>query len=124
MPGSSCKVLYDDRVREMPRRRSKVVMTSDEDLDDEDSQERPQQRNAANARERARMRVLSRAFCRLKTTLPWVSMRSWYDPQSNTHQTSLPFFRVATSKQELMCGRSWNLKLGSVMLLPVIKIYY
>lgn len=53
-------------------------MTSDEDLDDEDSQERPQQRNAANARERARMRVLSRAFCRLKTTLPWVSMRSWY----------------------------------------------
>ncbi|XP_012259856.1 transcription factor 21 [Athalia rosae] len=29
-------------------------------------------RNAANARERARMRVLSKAFCRLKTTLPWV----------------------------------------------------
>lgn len=88
-----CKVLFDDRVREMPRRRSKVVMTSDEDLDDEDSQERPQQRNAANARERARMRVLSRAFCRLKTTLPWVSMRSWYDQQYNTHQTSLPLFR-------------------------------
>ncbi|XP_005992911.1 musculin [Latimeria chalumnae] len=30
------------------------------------------QRNAANARERARMRVLSRAFSRLKTSLPWV----------------------------------------------------
>lgn len=30
------------------------------------------QRNAANARERARMRVLSKAFGRLKTTLPWV----------------------------------------------------
>ncbi|XP_053237940.1 transcription factor 21 [Podarcis raffonei] len=30
------------------------------------------QRNAANARERARMRVLSKAFSRLKTTLPWV----------------------------------------------------
>ena len=32
----------------------------------------PVQRNAANARERARMRVLSSAFCRLKTKLPWV----------------------------------------------------
>nr|SVF01467.1 HLH54F [Aquarius paludum] len=29
-------------------------------------------RQAANARERARMRVLARAFSRLKTTLPWV----------------------------------------------------
>ncbi|XP_055045422.1 transcription factor 21 [Misgurnus anguillicaudatus] len=33
---------------------------------------KPGQRNAANARERARMRVLSKAFSRLKTTLPWV----------------------------------------------------
>ncbi|XP_068198857.1 transcription factor 21 isoform X1 [Antennarius striatus] len=33
---------------------------------------KPVQRNAANARERARMRVLSKAFSRLKTTLPWV----------------------------------------------------
>ncbi|XP_072044756.1 musculin-like [Amphiura filiformis] len=33
---------------------------------------KPVQRNAANARERARMRVLSKAFCRLKTSLPWV----------------------------------------------------
>ncbi|XP_061121602.1 musculin [Syngnathus typhle] len=29
-------------------------------------------RDVANARERARMRVLSKAFFRLKTTLPWV----------------------------------------------------
>nr|XP_020666972.1 musculin [Pogona vitticeps] len=29
-------------------------------------------RHAANARERARMRVLSKAFSRLKTSLPWV----------------------------------------------------
>ncbi|KAK6294820.1 hypothetical protein J4Q44_G00340460 [Coregonus suidteri] len=33
---------------------------------------KPVQRNAANARERARMRVLSKAFSRLKMTLPWV----------------------------------------------------
>lgn len=30
------------------------------------------QRNTANARERARMRVLSSAFYRLKTIIPWV----------------------------------------------------
>ncbi|CAN8005715.1 unnamed protein product [Ixodes pacificus] len=34
--------------------------------------QKPVQRNAANARERARMRVLSKAFTRLKTSLPWV----------------------------------------------------
>ncbi|XP_068438305.1 musculin [Clinocottus analis] len=33
---------------------------------------RQSQRNAANARERSRMRVLSKAFSRLKTSLPWV----------------------------------------------------
>ncbi|XP_061820728.1 musculin [Nerophis lumbriciformis] len=33
---------------------------------------RQSHRDAANARERARMRVLSKAFSRLKTTLPWV----------------------------------------------------
>jgi musculin (activated B-cell factor-1) len=37
-----------------------------------DKHGKPIQRNAANARERARMRVLSKAFSRLKTTLPWV----------------------------------------------------
>ncbi|XP_055685864.1 transcription factor 21 isoform X2 [Lutzomyia longipalpis] len=44
----------------------------DEDLDGGNQQQLPIQRNAANARERARMRVLSSAFCRLKTKLPWV----------------------------------------------------
>ncbi|GAU99710.1 hypothetical protein RvY_10669 [Ramazzottius varieornatus] len=34
--------------------------------------DKPVQRNAANARERSRMRTLSKAFCKLKTTLPWV----------------------------------------------------
>lgn len=33
---------------------------------------KPSQRNAANARERCRMRVLSKAFTKLKTSLPWV----------------------------------------------------
>ena len=33
---------------------------------------KPVQRHAANARERSRMRVLSKAFSRLKTSLPWV----------------------------------------------------
>nr|XP_057916168.1 musculin [Doryrhamphus excisus] len=33
---------------------------------------RQSHRDAANARERARMRVLSKAFSRLKTSLPWV----------------------------------------------------
>lgn len=30
------------------------------------------QRTAANNRERTRMRILSKAFCRLKAALPWV----------------------------------------------------
>uniref|UniRef100_A0A8D8TE25 Transcription factor 21 n=1 Tax=Cacopsylla melanoneura TaxID=428564 RepID=A0A8D8TE25_9HEMI len=45
--------------------------TDEDDLDDS----KPVQRNAANARERARMRILSKAFYRLKTTLPWVGNR-------------------------------------------------
>lgn len=44
--------------------------TDEDDLEDV----KPVQRNAANARERARMRILSKAFFRLKTTLPWVSV--------------------------------------------------
>lgn len=43
------------------------------DLDFPDgSNHPPVQRNTANARERARMRVLSSAFYRLKTIIPWV----------------------------------------------------
>lgn len=49
----------------------------------------PQQRNAANARERARMRVLSKAFCRLKTTLPWVP--------ADTKLSKLDTLRLAAS---------------------------
>jgi hypothetical protein len=53
-----------------------------------DLEQRPQ-RNAANARERARMRVLSRAFSRLKTTLPWVP--------PDTKLSKLDTLRLATS---------------------------
>ncbi|OWR45087.1 transcription factor 23 [Danaus plexippus] len=49
----------------------------------------PQHRNAANARERARMRVLSKAFCRLKTTLPWVP--------ADTKLSKLDTLRLAAS---------------------------
>ncbi|XP_015109861.1 heart- and neural crest derivatives-expressed protein 1 [Diachasma alloeum] len=61
----------------MPRkRRVSVTSLDDDDYPEEkyskDEIEGKAPRNAANARERARMRVLSKAFCRLKTTLPWV----------------------------------------------------
>ncbi|XP_008559374.1 musculin [Microplitis demolitor] len=62
----------------MPRKRRMSTSYLDEEdysLDDKyskDDGEVRAPRNAANARERARMRVLSKAFCRLKTTLPWV----------------------------------------------------
>ncbi|XP_037606002.1 transcription factor 21 [Sebastes umbrosus] len=50
---------------------------------------KPVQRNAANARERARMRVLSKAFSRLKTTLPWVP--------ADTKLSKLDTLRLASS---------------------------
>ncbi|XP_076329325.1 transcription factor 21-like [Tachypleus tridentatus] len=50
---------------------------------------RPLQRNAANARERARMRVLSKAFSRLKTSLPWVP--------ADTKLSKLDTLRLASS---------------------------
>lgn len=53
-----------------------------------DSKNHPVQRNAANARERARMRVLSSAFCRLKTKLPWVP--------ADTKLSKLDTLRLAT----------------------------
>ncbi|XP_055708208.1 transcription factor 21-like [Phlebotomus papatasi] len=63
----------------MPRRKRSSSTSCDifdddfeDDLDSGGQQQLPVQRNAANARERARMRVLSSAFCRLKTKLPWV----------------------------------------------------
>ncbi|XP_054288204.1 transcription factor 21-like [Macrosteles quadrilineatus] len=73
----------------MPRRRPRRLSLSEDECDDDDGRERPQQRNAANARERARMRVLSRAFCRLKTTLPWVP--------PDTKLSKLDTLRLATS---------------------------
>ncbi|KAB0790633.1 hypothetical protein PPYR_14928, partial [Photinus pyralis] len=70
----------------MPRKRRQIdSCDSDDDFDDL----KHPQRNAANARERARMRVLSRAFCRLKTTLPWVP--------ADTKLSKLDTLRLATS---------------------------
>ncbi|XP_019874149.1 musculin-like [Aethina tumida] len=70
----------------MPRkRRSSELDDSEDEFDDI----RHPQRNAANARERARMRVLSKAFCRLKTTLPWVP--------ADTKLSKLDTLRLATS---------------------------
>ncbi|KAL4635180.1 musculin [Arapaima gigas] len=56
---------------------------------DAHKQGRQSQRNAANARERARMRVLSRAFSRLKTSLPWVP--------ADTKLSKLDTLRLASS---------------------------
>lgn len=63
------------------------------------------QRNAANARERARMRVLSKAFSRLKTSLPWVP--------PDTKLSKLDTLRLASSyiahlRQLLQEGRYEN----------------
>lgn len=79
-------------VKAMPRRRAAArpkMTLSEEEFDDDENRDKPQQRNAANARERARMRVLSRAFCRLKTTLPWVP--------PDTKLSKLDTLRLATS---------------------------
>ncbi|CAB3259684.1 unnamed protein product [Arctia plantaginis] len=88
----------------MPRKRvnkSPPVEKRTDDADDDDfffddsqsnsgrSSQEPQHRNAANARERARMRVLSKAFCRLKTTLPWVP--------ADTKLSKLDTLRLASS---------------------------
>ncbi|XP_008290849.1 musculin-like [Stegastes partitus] len=78
---------------------------SDEDLEDDGAEgrnkqerrlskahqreARQSQRNAANARERARMRVLSKAFSRLKTSLPWVP--------ADTKLSKLDTLRLASS---------------------------
>ncbi|KAM3860223.1 musculin [Diretmus argenteus] len=77
---------------------------SDEELDHDDGKSkqersklskahqkdaRQSQRNAANARERARMRVLSKAFSRLKTSLPWVP--------ADTKLSKLDTLRLASS---------------------------
>ncbi|XP_034831508.1 uncharacterized protein HLH54F [Maniola hyperantus] len=85
----------------MPRKRRSPPVEKRDDVDDDDflfddsqsssgrSGHEPQHRNAANARERARMRVLSKAFCRLKTTLPWVP--------ADTKLSKLDTLRLAAS---------------------------
>ncbi|XP_062841943.1 transcription factor 21 [Trichomycterus rosablanca] len=50
---------------------------------------RQSQRHAANARERGRMRVLAKAFSRLKTSLPWVP--------ADTKLSKLDTLRLASS---------------------------
>lgn len=74
----------------MPRRKKEIIL-SDNDDDDIDSKfyKQPIQRSAANARERARMRVLSKAFTKLKTTLPWVP--------ADTKLSKLDTLRLASS---------------------------
>ncbi|XP_041986526.1 basic helix-loop-helix transcription factor scleraxis [Aricia agestis] len=81
------------RKRRTPERREEL---EDDDFLFDDSQssssrsgQEPVHRNAANARERARMRVLSKAFCRLKTTLPWVP--------ADTKLSKLDTLRLAAS---------------------------
>ncbi len=59
------------RRRKLPSVQSQSSTSSNES-DSTNRQFNDMQRNAANDRERARMRVLSKAFVRLKTTLPWV----------------------------------------------------
>ncbi|NP_001124342.1 basic helix-loop-helix type transcription factor HLH54F [Bombyx mori] len=88
----------------MPRKRTNkspsVDKRSEADIDDDDfyfddtqsnsgRNSHEPHRNAANARERARMRVLSKAFCRLKTTLPWVP--------ADTKLSKLDTLRLAAS---------------------------
>lgn len=59
------------------------------DSDSEPKSPKPIQRCAANARERARMRVLSKAFSKLKKHLPWVP--------PDTKLSKLDTLRLATS---------------------------
>ncbi|XP_052777563.1 transcription factor 21-like [Mya arenaria] len=99
----------------MPRRRKDAKTSDDED----DSVLRkvnkhlPVQRHAANERERSRMRVLSKAFSKLKTTLPWVP--------SDTKLSKLDTLRLASSyiahlkqildgnEEEVVCHQSTNI---------------
>lgn len=76
----------------MPRRKKEEIISDDEDdFSGENNRKfhKPIQRNAANARERARMRVLSKAFVKLKTTLPWVP--------ADTKLSKLDTLRLASS---------------------------
>ncbi|KAL6444049.1 hypothetical protein ACFW04_001770 [Cataglyphis niger] len=77
----------------MPRKRRASTSSLEEYHSEEkymkDDIESRAPRNAANARERARMRVLSKAFGRLKTSLPWVP--------SDTKLSKLDTLRLAST---------------------------
>lgn len=78
----------------MPRKR-KEPLSGSEDENEQGAPRKhsknahPLQRYAANERERSRMRVLSKAFSKLKTTLPWVP--------SDTKLSKLDTLRLASS---------------------------
>ena len=77
----SSQFALDVLATEMPRRKKEdEALLSDKDR---------VPRGAANARERTRMRVLSKAFGRLKLTLPWVP--------PDTKLSKLDTLRLATS---------------------------
>lgn len=73
---------YEGKVKRLKSRANNKHLKSHSDG-------RQSQRNAANARERARMRVLSKAFSRLKTSLPWVP--------ADTKLSKLDTLRLASS---------------------------
>ena len=78
----------------MPRKRKEPLSGSDDENDQggprkNSKNAHPFQRHAANERERSRMRVLSKAFSKLKTTLPWVP--------SDTKLSKLDTLRLASS---------------------------
>ena len=82
---------YDEEEFDDPRvhGKAKPQATAEQLSDAPPGESRQCQRNAANARERARMRVLSKGFSRLKTTLPWVP--------ADTKLSKLDTLRLASS---------------------------
>ena len=72
-----------------PERTSTIKMPRRKKEDELPPDQKGPPRGAANARERTRMRVLSKAFGRLKLTLPWVP--------PDTKLSKLDTLRLATS---------------------------
>ncbi|XP_053716795.1 musculin [Synchiropus splendidus] len=84
--GTCYKRFYEEEEEEGGGRRTKLERRGSRP---QQKDPRQSQRNAANARERARMRVLSKAFSRLKTSLPWVP--------ADTKLSKLDTLRLASS---------------------------